>query len=239
MRHREDRKINESPTRVLKDGTFKETKWKNVKVGDVLEITTGSMFPCDMLLLNSDADDDVCYITTANLDGETNLKEKSRPKNLVDLDSEEKLSNFKAIILCDHPNTNLYQFKGKLLIEKTEFPITNENILLRGSCLKISPKIYGCAIYTGFDTKVMLNSKLKSNKLSCIEKLDFIICIEEKCVIFFFVFFRKLNAFILVFLAVLAVLTFLCYGLSFIYQDLYQIHWYLKGTEPLYFNVSF
>ena len=128
------------------------------------------MFPCDLVLLYSDTEDDVCYITTANLDGETNLKEKSRPKSLEELDSEEKLLNLKAIITCDHPNTNLYQFKGKMLLGDTEFPLTNDNILLRGSCLKISPKIYGCAIYTGFDTKVMLNSKLKSNKLSCIEK---------------------------------------------------------------------
>lgn len=170
MRHREDRKINESLTRVLKNGTFTDTKWKDVRVGDIVEITAGKMFPCDMVLFHSSTEDDVCYITTVNLDGETNLKEKSRPKNLHDLDSEQKLSKFKAIILCDNPNTNLYQFKGKILMGETEFPITNENILLRGSCLKISPKVYGCAIYTGFDTKVMLNSKLKSNKLSCIEK---------------------------------------------------------------------
>lgn len=30
----------------------------------------------------------------------------------------------------------------------------------------------GCAIYTGMDTKMMLNSKFKSNKVSCIERLD-------------------------------------------------------------------
>ena len=48
--------------------------------------------------------------------------------------------------------------------------ITNENILLRGTTLKLSPVIYGCAIYTGRDTKMMKNSKFKSNKLSCVEK---------------------------------------------------------------------
>jgi magnesium-transporting ATPase (P-type) len=31
-------------------------------------------FPCDLLLIHSDTDDNKCYITTANLDGETNLK---------------------------------------------------------------------------------------------------------------------------------------------------------------------
>ena len=31
-------------------------------------------FPADMVLLSSSHDDGTCYITTANLDGETNLK---------------------------------------------------------------------------------------------------------------------------------------------------------------------
>jgi magnesium-transporting ATPase (P-type) len=30
--------------------------------------------PCDLLLLNSKSEDRKCYITTANLDGETNFK---------------------------------------------------------------------------------------------------------------------------------------------------------------------
>jgi phospholipid-translocating ATPase len=49
-------------------------------------------------------------------------------------------------------------------------PLRAENILLRGATLKISPFIYGCAIYTGKDTKIMLNSKYKPSKLSCIER---------------------------------------------------------------------
>lgn len=170
MRHKSDRQINNSKTRVLKEGVFKETKWKDIHVGDIVEVTSGNMFPCDLVMLHSQTEDDVCHITTANLDGETNLKEKKVPKNLMPLDTENKLSKFKAIISCDRPNTNLYEFKGKIILKEIEYPITNDNILLRGSCLKISPFIYGCAIYTGKDTKVMLNSKFKSNKLSCIEK---------------------------------------------------------------------
>jgi phospholipid-translocating ATPase len=48
--------------------------------------------------------------------------------------------------------------------------LNNENILLRGTTLKVAPVIYGCAIYTGQDSKMMMNSKFKSNKLSCVEK---------------------------------------------------------------------
>ena len=35
---------------------------------------TNEPVPCDMLILSSSNEDGTCYITTANLDGETNLK---------------------------------------------------------------------------------------------------------------------------------------------------------------------
>jgi hypothetical protein len=59
------------------------------------------------------------------------LKQRSVPKNIsnFDLDSEEKLTQFNAIIECDKPNVNLYEFNGKFKIDIREIPITNDNIL--------------------------------------------------------------------------------------------------------------
>lgn len=95
--------------------------------------------------------------------------------------------------------------------------MTNDNVLLRGCCLRVSPKVFGCAIYTGLDTKMMKNSQFKSNKLSCIE--------------------RKLNQFIFIFLLVLAIITFASFIASFSYVDIYVTHWYLFGREPKYYDV--
>ena len=88
---------------------------------------------------------------------------------------------------------------------------------MRGCNLKIAPFVYGLAIYTGKDTKMMKNSKFKSNKLSCIEK--------------------RLNIFIIVFLILLAVLTFSCFGGSYAYVDMYDSVWYLAGREPSFYRV--
>lgn len=74
LRHLSDRKINNSRVRVLKDGTFVESKWADIRCGNIIEVTADKPFPCDMVLLYSHTDDGVCHITTANLDGETNLK---------------------------------------------------------------------------------------------------------------------------------------------------------------------
>ena len=43
-------------------------------MGDIVEVTGDQPFPCDLLLLDCQTDTKECHITTANLDGETNLK---------------------------------------------------------------------------------------------------------------------------------------------------------------------
>lgn len=43
-------------------------------MGDVLRIEQDDSFPCDLVLLSSSYDEGKCYLTTANLDGETNYK---------------------------------------------------------------------------------------------------------------------------------------------------------------------
>ena len=73
-RHREDRKINDSKVDVLKDRTWTAISWKDVCVGDIVKIKSEKSFPADLILLSSSDAECQCYIETANLDGETNLK---------------------------------------------------------------------------------------------------------------------------------------------------------------------
>ena len=46
-----------------------------------------------------------------------------------------------------------------------------ENVVLRGSSLRNTDMIYGVAVYTGHDTKVMMNSMKAKYKFSRLEKL--------------------------------------------------------------------
>ena len=46
-------------------------------MGDILRVEEDDSFPCDLVLLSAANDEGKCFITTANLDGETNLKVRS------------------------------------------------------------------------------------------------------------------------------------------------------------------
>ncbi len=59
----------------------------SVQVGDLLRLRNGDDIPADIVLLSSSDPDNLCYVETANLDGETNLKPKYCHKATADLDS--------------------------------------------------------------------------------------------------------------------------------------------------------
>lgn len=51
-------------------------QWKDVRLGDFVEVLCDAQIPADILLLQSSDTGGVCYIETATLDGETNLKQR-------------------------------------------------------------------------------------------------------------------------------------------------------------------
>ena len=56
--------------------------WKKVVVGDFIKLTSDDIIPADLLLLNTSDANSICHIETANLDGETNLKQREVVKGL-------------------------------------------------------------------------------------------------------------------------------------------------------------
>ena len=63
-----------------------------------------------------------------------------------------------------------------------------ENIVLRGTKLKNTDSIYGCAVYTGPDTKMSQNSQKKGNKFSSIE-----VSMNKYLLMFLFLLFSEIT----------------------------------------------
>ncbi|KAI4350690.1 hypothetical protein L6164_005120 [Bauhinia variegata] len=178
-RRKQDIESNNRKVKVYsKNYAFVETRWKKLRVGDLIKVSKDEYFPADLLLLSSSYDDGVCYVETMNLDGETNLKLKHALEVTAQLHDEKSLQKFRAMVKCEDPNENLYSFIGTLHYEGKEYPLSLQQLLLRDSKLKNTEYIYGVVVFTGHDTKVMQNATDPPSKRSKIErKMDKIIYI--------------------------------------------------------------
>ena len=76
---------------------------------------------------------------------------------------------FKGRCECDEPNAELYDFSGNLKFDKKNFALTASQLLLKGSILKNTEWIIGFVVYTGVETKLMMNAKQGRNKQSKVE----------------------------------------------------------------------
>ncbi|KAH8303977.1 hypothetical protein KR044_012569 [Drosophila immigrans] len=170
LRYRTDNVVNRSPVTVIKNGVEAIIQSQTVAPGDLVVVERDCDVPCDLVLLRSTDPHGKCFITTANLDGESNLKILTVPRDLPTVPIEEmhKL----GVIECESPGTDLYSFNGKIELAGGEgrvLPLSSENVLLRGSRVKNTECVIGCAIYTGMTTKLQLNSRLTRNKTASSE----------------------------------------------------------------------
>lgn len=158
-RHKMDKEINNRTCEVIKDGRFKIIKWKDIQVGDVIRLKKNDFIPADILLLSSSEPNSLCYVETAELDGETNLKFKMALE-ITDqyLQIEDNLATFDGFIECEEPNNRLDKFTGTLFWRNQSFPLDADKILLRGCVIRNTDVCHGLVIFAGADTKIMKNS---------------------------------------------------------------------------------
>jgi phospholipid-translocating ATPase len=136
-----------------------QTRWQNLKVGDIVKLGRDESIPADMVLLNSKGANGIAYIETMALDGETNLKSKQAATNLAkQCDTPERISISQANFVVEDPNIDLYNFEGKVTVNGVTAPLSNNEIMYRGSVLRNTSEAYGMIIYTGEECKIRMNS---------------------------------------------------------------------------------
>ena len=161
---------------VRDDTKFTKDFWKNVKVGDIVRIHNNDEIPADIILLSTSDSDGACYIETKNLDGETNLKVRQSLKVTLDIKSSRDIARTKFWVESEGPHANLYSYQGNLKYVDTKDgdlknePITINNLLLRGCTLRNTKWAMGMVIFTGDETKIMLNSGVTPTKKSKISR---------------------------------------------------------------------
>ena len=118
----------------------------------------------------------MCYLETKNLDGETNLKPRKSVRGTSNITSEEDIQKSSFYLDSEPAHQNLYHYHGVLRYkdpttsEQKQEPVTINELLLRGCAIRNTAWIIGLVVFTGADTKIMLNGGDTPSKRSKIEK---------------------------------------------------------------------
>ncbi|XP_075056216.1 phospholipid-transporting ATPase VA [Mixophyes fleayi] len=172
-RYRSDKEINHMDCLVYCRSARKyvERYWKEVQVGDFVQLRCNEIIPADILLLSSSDPDGLCHIETANLDGETNLKQRQVVKRFTELESEFDPMNFNSVIEYEKPNNDLSRFRGYIIYKNgKKSGLSKENLLLRGCTLRNTEVVSGIVVYAGHETKALLNNNGPRYKRSKLER---------------------------------------------------------------------
>ncbi|KAL1408534.1 phospholipid transporting ATPase [Vanrija albida] len=158
---------------------WERTLWKKLEVGDLVLLRSDEQIPADCIVLASSDADGLAFVETKNLDGETNLKVRKSIKATSGIKSEEDLEHAYFYLDSEPPNANLYSYNGVLHYtpvsngrqgkEQIEAVTINE-MLLRGCTVRNTKWVIGLVVYTGADTKIMMNGGDTPSKRSKIEK---------------------------------------------------------------------
>ena len=166
-RHRQDNQVNNAPTKRLNrnTGDFETVKSRELQVADVVKIEENQQIPADVVMMACSNPQGLAFVNTMNLDGETNLKEKIAPE-ITKKKSLSELATLQFELQCDVPNASLYTWNCNVRFAKDWLPLSPTQLLLRGCVLKNTDFAIGVVVYTGHETKIMMNSKPAPSKVS-------------------------------------------------------------------------
>ena len=181
-RYRNDRVTNNTNTLVYKSQKFRRTKWNEIKIGNLIKVKCDEIIPADLFVIFSSNPEGAFYLQTASLDGETGLKEREAFIETQKLFLNKKIkkdeNNLKNLFheSCEieviKPNKNIYEIEGTInYSDENKSLFDTKNIALRGSKLKNTKFIFGIVIYTGKETKVMMNIVKYKSKYAYLDKL--------------------------------------------------------------------
>uniref|UniRef100_A0A8C2CSJ9 Phospholipid-transporting ATPase n=1 Tax=Cyprinus carpio TaxID=7962 RepID=A0A8C2CSJ9_CYPCA len=182
-RYQTDQQLNNTPCFIFsrKQMCFVERRWKDVRVGDFVRVLSNEIIPADILLLHTSDPNGVCHMETANLDGETSLKQRKVVPGFSSLGEPFQPQTFDSTVVCENPNNNLNLFKG--YVERPDKRRTGfgiDSLLLRGCMVRNTDDAAGIVVYAGHETKSMLNNSGPRYKRSKIERkmnTDVLFCV--------------------------------------------------------------
>ncbi|OQR81958.1 phospholipid-transporting ATPase [Thraustotheca clavata] len=178
-RHKADTTMNARTSLVFDPSTpstpFVSVPWKDIRVGDIIQVKKYEAVPADILLLavheaNPSAPVGMCFVETKSLDGETNLKiRQALSCTYAQLSDPLALGRLPGRVYSELPNHDINTYSGRYEPDEksdTLVPLDLKNVALRGCVIRNTPYVYGLVLNAGTDTKVMQAANKTPTKTS-------------------------------------------------------------------------
>ncbi|KAJ4980550.1 hypothetical protein NE237_031387 [Protea cynaroides] len=170
-----DKQANEKEVWVVKQGVKKLIQAQDIHVGDIVWLHENDEVPCDLVLLGTSDIQGVCYVETAALDGETDLKTRVIPSACAGIASE-MLHKIKGVIECPNPDNDIRRFDANLRLfppftDNDLCPLTINNTMLQSCYLRNTGWACGAAVYTGNETKLGMSRGVPEPKLTAVDAM--------------------------------------------------------------------
>lgn len=151
---------------------WESSTWEDLRVGDFVKIVDHESIPADILICATSEDDNVAFVETKNLDGETNLKSRNAVPALTHLRNAKACASPSNAfqVECDRPEVLMHKLSAAVVINDERHPVDLQTTLLRGTVLRNTRWVIGIVMYTGLDTKIVLNAGGTPSKRSKVER---------------------------------------------------------------------
>ena len=174
-----DKQQNNEPTKVYRAQSWVDTVSGDLEIGELVLVKQNETFPADLILIDSELNEGICFIETGTLDGEKTLKQKESPKEtaskLNNKGEPKSQFNIEGNVITDPPNQDLYLLSKIMKVKlnndnEQTVSLTAKQLLLKGAKLKNTKWVIGIVVYVGHDCKIMKNAKNPVTKYSSLEK---------------------------------------------------------------------
>ncbi|KAI8430331.1 hypothetical protein MSG28_000638 [Choristoneura fumiferana] len=141
-----------------------------LRVGDIVMLHKGQRVPADMILLRTNETMGTVFIRTDQLDGEIDWKLRIPLPSTQKLPTDAHLLDINAKIFVEKPEKDIHSFFGTCtrLDEEENDSLDIENTLWSG-CVVASGQATGLIIYTGSQTRSVMNNATPRSKVGRLE----------------------------------------------------------------------
>lgn len=163
-----DREVNSQIYKKVTPNGLSDVPSSDLHVGDIIYLEKDQRVPADLVLLKTLEKQGAVFIRTDQLDGETDWKLRLASQ-LTQNNSYEQFFDPGLTIQAEPPHDDIHSFVGSIETpNSSKKPLTTENMLWMNTVLA-SGNAYGLVLYTGRDTRAMMNTSKPRMKIG---KLD-------------------------------------------------------------------